>query len=60
MFTYVLTIPYHWFTTLIESSQRMEDSTFVKMKKSDPALLGNPQIIICGFKPKDQDLFEDH
>ncbi len=35
----------------------MEQSTFVKMAKSEKPLIGKPQIIICGFKPKEQELF---
>jgi hypothetical protein len=30
------------------------DSDFVKMEKSDDLLMGNPQIIVCGFKLKEQ------
>lgn len=32
----------------------MEDSSFVKMEKRDAAIIGNRQLIICGFKPKEQ------
>ncbi len=36
----------------------MEDSSFSKMKKSDTPLPGNRQLIVTGFKPKEQDLFK--
>ena len=35
-----------------------EDSSFVKMDKSEKIIPGNPMLIVCGFKPKEQDLFK--
>lgn len=32
----------------------MENSDFVKMERRDSAIIGNRQLIVCGFKPKDQ------
>lgn len=36
----------------------MADSDFVKMEKSDNTLPGNRQLIVCGFKPKEQELLK--
>jgi len=36
----------------------MEDSSFSKMKKSDTPLPGNRQLLLCGMKPKEQDLIK--
>lgn len=36
----------------------MEDSSFTKMEKRDVVIIGNRQLIVCGFKPKDQTLLK--
>lgn len=36
----------------------MAESSFVEVEKSDEALLGNRQIIVVGFKPKEQILIK--